>query len=100
MKQTKKAGKLHRKLDNALQNYEGNMAKSSLKKKPDAVLCTFVWLQIKAEKYLTPEQKQEEERKKLEEQQRLAARVCRHSKRLFTSNLLIFENLAKNAWYI
>lgn len=28
----KKAGKLHRKLDNTLQNYEGNMAKSSFKK--------------------------------------------------------------------
>lgn len=68
--------------------------------KPKAVLCTFVWLQIKAEKYLTPEQKQEEERKKLEEQQRLAARVCRHSKCLFTSNLLIFKNLAKSTCYI
>ncbi|XP_029690934.1 cilia- and flagella-associated protein 43 isoform X1 [Takifugu rubripes] len=31
--------------------------------------------EIKAEKYLTPEQKQEEERKKLEEQQRFAART-------------------------
>lgn len=73
---------------------------SPLSKKPKAVLCTFVWSQIKAEKYLTPEQKQEEERKKLEEQQRLAARVCRHSKRLFTSNLLIFKSLAKSACYI
>lgn len=37
-----------------------------------------VWLQIKAEKYLTPEQKEEEERKKLEAQKRLATQVCRH----------------------
>lgn len=34
-------------------------------------------LQIKAERYLTPEQK-EEEKKKLEEQQQLAANVCSH----------------------
>lgn len=75
------------------------MAKFSLKK-TKAVLCTFVWLQIKAEKYLTPEQKQEEERKKLEEQQRLAARVCPHSRHLFAPNFWIFKNLAKIAWYI
>jgi len=45
--------------------------------------CIFVPLQIKAEKYLTPEQMEEEERKKLEEQKHLAAKVCRHNKWLF-----------------
>lgn len=51
-------------------------------------ICNFVTLQIKAEKYLSPEQQKEEERKKLEEQKCLGAKVCRPNKWVFVLQLL------------
>lgn len=51
--------------------------------------CAPFWLKIKAEKYLSPEQKKEKERKKLEEQRRLAAKVCSHEKYGFVFKLLL-----------